>query len=270
METRKVLTIGKSSYAVTLPRSFVEEHGLEPGDNMHVSHQANQLVVLPHETSIRTEVDLSRVTQPNQIFFWGLMRGLFLQGAQHVTLTNVNQETREFLQHELEKPDTNFYVHHENGDEMHLHCPLEVIPEQALENLIKHSLQHIYKVLTHEEDRPEEQVRQLNLSRRALSQHVKSRTHLALYSFIEKLELLLAEATRIQASPGWIEDYAHAVYLLQRACETKSLTDVNKLCSQLQELTEELEQLNQEAREHAKSLLRYLKHANGNLLIVNA
>jgi phosphate uptake regulator len=44
MEQRKIIKFGNSSYVVTLPQEWLEEHGLEKGDSLHLSQGTNSLV----------------------------------------------------------------------------------------------------------------------------------------------------------------------------------------------------------------------------------
>lgn len=267
---RKVLTIGKSSYAITLPQKFIQEHDLQPGEELHVSHQGNQLVIYPSNGKVRVHIDFSEIKDPDEQLFWGLMRGLFLYGAQEAKLKNVNKKSMEYLQQEIDKPHTNFYIQNTTDHTIHLRCPITTIDTDSFDNLIQHSLRHIYKSIQQPELRKNPQLQQLNLTRRSLSQRVESRTHLSLYSFVEKLELITDILQGIEAQPSWLSEYAHAIYLMQQISRTHNISEINKLFSHLQQLENNIQHVPDSQEQYAKSFLRYLKHANGNLLIAYA
>ena len=261
---RKVLTIGQSSYAVTLPPDFIREHGLQPGEQLTVSHQGSMLTVRAAGTQTHVQLDLKGMT-PKKLratmeFSRHLLSGFFMAGAQKVTLQHIPAELRAAVKKELRENNLQFYECDETDTEIHITCPVTLSEPEAL---VRRAMQLLYTCFE-EEDRNVAHLRErLQLARRAVSQNLNARHHLALYTIIEMLDLMAYTLQDIQGTPEYFAEYAQATYLLHQAFTAETLIPLCPLVEHLKAMVEDLKPDDQTA---AKQLLTYMERACANTI----
>jgi phosphate uptake regulator len=90
IETRKVQQTGGSSYIISLPKEWIERHGIEKQDTVGILSQPDgNLLITPYIDSQQYEkeknFDLDEIKDPN--FFFRLLVGAYIMGYKIIKLT---------------------------------------------------------------------------------------------------------------------------------------------------------------------------------------
>jgi phosphate uptake regulator len=90
MQSRKVVQLGKSTLVVSLPKPWVDLHGLQPGRTVQVSMRGDgSLVIYPKEMK-ETERELTitfEENKPKEIFMREVVSG-YLNGASRFRIVS--------------------------------------------------------------------------------------------------------------------------------------------------------------------------------------
>src|SRR3989338_6152045 len=87
MEFRKLISFGKSSFILSLPKGWVEKSNLKKGDSLAVDEKGKDLVISPgsgsEEKSEEVEVDITNLDRSSLIY---VIRALYRRGFDTIKL----------------------------------------------------------------------------------------------------------------------------------------------------------------------------------------
>lgn len=296
---RKVLTIGKSSLAVTLPRSFLEQEQIKAGEEVHVEHLADSVVIKKTTSEIyyvqSSLTGIDSLEHPEE-FTKQLLEVLFLYGSQQVLLTDVATKLKEQIRNVIDSQQR-FYIEDTNQEEHLLVMCAVGVPLQSTYSLTKRILQRLYQLLEdilkneradlreHIEQTTQQIAQRIDLARRATNQNLKSREQLALYGFLSQLRHI---NTQLQHTKNHLEEMCYesrellgqikkTIFLLTQAFSNEHLRANVKLFNHLQLLTKncreaycEHETITDRSEERIERLLEALTDSHTYLLMYHA
>ena len=145
--TRRIITIGKSSHAITLPHRFVKAHNLQAGDHIHVVEHADSITLHPTKQERKTTTHLKGVHEMDGsgAFLKRFLQALFLSGAQGVCIEHVDNKTQQRLR-EIFEESQQFYEERVDETTMHIICPVGIPNEQALDKLTRRIIQRTQNI----------------------------------------------------------------------------------------------------------------------------
>ncbi|MBY9004209.1 MAG: phosphate uptake regulator PhoU, partial [Candidatus Lokiarchaeota archaeon] len=89
IENRKVQQTGGSSYIISLPKEWINEHNIKKGDSLSILSQPNgNLMITPHANSqeyIKEKIiDIEKDTKPEYLF--RLLVGVYIMGYSRIII----------------------------------------------------------------------------------------------------------------------------------------------------------------------------------------
>lgn len=296
---RKVLTIGKSSLAVTLPRSFLAQEQVQAGDEIHVEHLADRIVVKKTTSEIyftkSSLKEINSLEHPEE-FTKQLLEVLFLYGSQQALLTDLTPKLKKQIRDVIDTQQRFYVDESKKENELLVMCAVGV-PLQSTYSLTKRILQRLYQLLEdilqddradlyeHIQQTTQQIAQRIDLARRATNQNLKSRQQLALYALLSQLRHVNTQLRHTKnhleeicaESRELLKQIKKTIFLLTQAFSNQHLRANVKLFNQLQQLTKncreaycEHESITERSEERVERLLEALTDAHTYLLMYHA
>jgi len=207
---RKILCVGKSSLAVSLPREFVELYDLKQGEEIDIKQQGSSLIIKAENTSSSTKIidlhDFSVSEDPKKILD-KIIGALFRQGMNSFTLKCNNETTRNMIREIINSGKLNMYeaASADSSLSITIRSSITHFDETELESMVESIIRQIYTTfdeflaLSEEKkikwSRVEELVSrdkivndQTDICKRIINRNATSYKSTTTYSFVDKLE----------------------------------------------------------------------------------
>jgi len=146
---RCVLKAGRSSLAISMPRSYIDEHQIIPGQEMDVMQHGSALIITCDKPKSRIKTidlsDLSNKTREARILD-KIIGALFRQGGDTFEIKVRNEKTSELLREIIRKGKLSMYEEPNPSGENSfvIHSPISQFDEKTLENLTNAIIKNIY------------------------------------------------------------------------------------------------------------------------------
>ena len=102
---RKIIKLAEKTLVVSLPTAWVEEQGLDKGDEVDCDVEDQRLIIIPplKKTSRETEIDITGTSE--RVLRWQIS-SLHKQGYDQIVVSGYSQEQYDILQDLL----TNLFI----------------------------------------------------------------------------------------------------------------------------------------------------------------
>ncbi len=234
IETRKVQKTGGSSYIISLPKEWVEKHGIEKQDTVGILSQPDgNLLITPYIDSQQYEkekhFDVDEIKDPNYLF--RLLVGAYIMGYKVIKITVSGNKFKPIIRETIESfinitigseiiEETNNYILIKdllNPKEMpfektikRMYILVQDMHEEAVKALETGNVDLAQKVIERDD-----QVDKLNWL-------VERQSHIVLRDIIlcQKLNITLEDASNFQLISKFLERIGdHAVKIAKNVCD---------------------------------------------------
>ena len=151
MEQRKLIRLGNSSYAIALPKDWIDKSGLKKGDDVFIERNANgEIVISPSFKKLngekKIEVDISKL---NSDMLLKEMRAAYIKGYNSISFMGetTKRKKEEIKKNMLELPSFELI---ENKDNELLIKDFFNIEDSRIENFIKridNNLREMFEII---------------------------------------------------------------------------------------------------------------------------
>ncbi len=99
MEPRKIIRLGSSSYAIALPKDWVDKSGLKKGDSVYILPNSNgELILAPrYQESNRNKIKRLDLSHLNKIVLVNELRAAYVQDNDILEIIGINQSNKELV-----------------------------------------------------------------------------------------------------------------------------------------------------------------------------
>lgn len=112
MEPRKLIKLGNSSYAIALPKGWVDKSGLKKGDNVYVSPNSHGELILAPEQSLANGNKIKKldVAQLDYRAIMNELRSAYVQDNDILQISGFSRDKKEFIKEVTQKELIGFEI----------------------------------------------------------------------------------------------------------------------------------------------------------------